>query len=461
MKPHRPLIAACWLLGSTAGIAQTPAQSPAQSFTLEGAVIDSRDARSLGVISERGDLASLFRAQKTMTFGILRAAGIPLDQLAPAVRARIERLQTSNIDAFRAFAEGLDLKDQGKFVEAKERFRRAAELDPGFALATEQQQAMPDVNLGSAATRTAVIAAAVGAALDKGKTSVVVDAQQAAAALSVGAKVVQVKLDQNPDPAREVPFNVNDSGQGDRPQARLAAGYAYTQRLSATQQGNVANVQEWPSRVYLVNGEVLERLGPTRDGFQALRGGATHAPGDRAELSDGSLAYWGAWVSAPNASATVSAGGVPVRAPELERFDYVFGTATVQMPGTGSATYTAIPGAGSLGVNAGSIQVNFAQKAVAVQNLGLNIGGLVFSGLNGQASFASNSANNSAGGSFSAFYSSGRCDRCVAFSPTLSNFSGSFVGRNADGLVFSSILVTGNPGASTSAGVQLLTRPAP
>jgi hypothetical protein len=449
MKKLHALIGA-WLLAASAG-------AQAQSFSLEGAVIDSRDSRSLGVISERGDLAALFRAQKTMTFGILRAAGISLDQLPPEVRARVERFATTNLDAFRAFSEGLDLKDQGRFVEAKERFRRAAELDPGFALATEQQQAMPDVNLGSAATRSAVIAAAVGAALDKGKTAVVVDAQQAAAALSAGAKVVLVKVEPSADPSKPVPYNVNDTGQGDRPQARLVAGYAYTQRIGAVLEANVANAQEWRTGTYSTNGDVLERLGPTSDGFQALRGGASHAPGGRAELTDGSFAYWGAWASAPNASATVSAGGVPVRAPELGRFDYVFGTATVQMPGTGTATYTATPGAGSLGVNAGSIQVNFAQKEVAVQNLGLSLGGLNFSGLNGRTSYG----DSSAAGTFSGRYSSGLCDRCTAFVATASTFNGSFIGRNADGLVFSSILVTGNPEAVTRAGVQLLTRQGP
>jgi len=96
----------------------------AQGFALEGAVIDSRDGKSLGVVSERGELASLFRAQKSMTFGILRSAGISLEQLSPDIRARIERFATTNVEAFRAFSQGLDLKDQGKFAEAREFFRR-------------------------------------------------------------------------------------------------------------------------------------------------------------------------------------------------------------------------------------------------------------------------------------------------------------------------------------------------
>ena len=133
-----------------------------RTFTLEGAVIDSRSAASLGVISERGDVAQLFKAQKTMTFGILRAAGIALDQLPAEVRQRLERFQTTNLDAFRAFSTGLDLKDQGRYAEAKDFFRRAADLDPGFGLAADQQRAMPDVTVSGQAQARAVVIAAAG-----------------------------------------------------------------------------------------------------------------------------------------------------------------------------------------------------------------------------------------------------------------------------------------------------------
>ena len=139
----------------------------AQGFALEGAIIDSRTGASLGVVTERGDLSALFRAQKAMTFGILRSAGISLEQLSPELRSRIERFQTTNVEAFRAFSQGLDLKDQGKFAEAREFFKRAAELDPNFSLAAEQQQSMPDVNLLNSVQTRAVLAAAAGAAVDQ------------------------------------------------------------------------------------------------------------------------------------------------------------------------------------------------------------------------------------------------------------------------------------------------------
>ena len=167
---HRPTRLALAVLLLAAALA--PAR--AQNFTLEGAVIDSRSAASLGVISERGDVAQLFKAQKTMTFGILRAAGIALDQLPAEVRQRLERFQTTNLDAFRAFSTGLDLKDQGRYAEAKDFFRRAADLDPGFGLAADQQRAMPDVTVSGQAQARAVVIAAAGQAVDRGRQTKIV-----------------------------------------------------------------------------------------------------------------------------------------------------------------------------------------------------------------------------------------------------------------------------------------------
>ncbi len=184
-----PLLAAA-LVATFATLCHSPAWS--QGFALEGAIIDSRTGQSLGVVTEKGDLNALFRAQKAMTFGILRSAGISLEQLSPEVRARIERFQTTNVDAFRAFSQGLDLKDQGKFAQAREQFKRAAELDPNFALASEQQQSMPDVNLGSGLQVRAVMQAVAGAAVDKGKATFVVDVARAAAAIQAGQTVVTV-----------------------------------------------------------------------------------------------------------------------------------------------------------------------------------------------------------------------------------------------------------------------------
>jgi hypothetical protein len=441
MKLYHTAIAALLLAAA--------ASAAAQGFALEGAVIDSRTSRSLGVINERGDINAVFRAQKAMTFGILRSAGISLEQLPPEVRSRIERFATTNLEAFRAFSAGLDLKDQGKFVEAKAQFARAAELDPNFALAAEQQQAMPDVNLGTGVQTRAVMLAAAGAAVDRGKASFTVDTARAVAALAAGQSVIAVALPSSTDP--NAAFTTTPPGSGTQFVPNIVAGLAYTVSLPSGTSASVASAAEWKSDAFRLNGEVLDGLGNAAIGFQAQRQNATAVPGGSTALADGSLAYWGAWLSTPAASATVTVSGQTLAAPQLGQVDYAYADATRSMPTTGTAVFS--PAGGSLGQVSGTVAVNFVTRGVELQNLGFNIGSLAFAGLNGSATYS----NLIASGTFGGNYSSGTCTGCAAFTPLSSSFGGSFVGRNADGMVFSTFLLTG--GGGTAAGVHVFKQP--
>lgn len=440
--PHTPL--AALLLAAAGGAA-------AQGFSLEGAVIDSRTSRSLGVINERGDINALFRAQKAMTFGILRSAGISLEQLPPEVRSRIERFATTNLEAFRAFSAGLDLKDQGRFVEAKAQFARAAELDPNFALAAEQQQAMPDVNLGTGVQTRAVLLAAAGAAVDRGKASVVVDTARAVAALAAGQSVIAVTLPSATDPAAASAFTTTPPGSGTQYVPNIVAGLAYTVTLPSGTSASVANAAEWKSDAFRLDGTALDGLGNAAIGFQAQRQNASAVPGGSTLLADGSTAYWGSWLSTPAASASVTVSGQTLTAPQLGPVDYAYADATRTMPTTGTAVFT--PAGGSLGQVSGTVAVNFVTRGVALQNLGFSIGSLAFTGLNGSATYSDRIASGTFGGN----YSSGNCSGCSAFTPLSSSFGGSFVGRNADGLVFSTFLLTG--GGGSASGVHVFKQP--
>ncbi|MBX3636006.1 MAG: hypothetical protein KF683_11590 [Rubrivivax sp.] len=440
---RRTLLAA-WL--SLAALAP----AAAQTFTLEGAVLDSRSSQNLGVVSERGDIATLFRAQKAMTFGILRAAGIPLDQLSPEVRARIERFQTTNLEAFRAFSQGLDLKDQGKFAEAREFFRRAAELDPGFALAAEQQQAMPDVNLGAGVQVRAVLAAAAGAAVDRGRSAVAVDVARATAALQAGQTVVTIAA-----PSERALANAGDGYTANPPGSstqflpNLAAGIAYTYTVPPAAPISIAIAGEWRADRIRVENNALEALGTAGD-FQALRGAAAVTAQGSALVGDGSTAYWGRWASTPAASASVSVNNAAITAPTLGNVDWIYADATRVMPSTGTAVFT--PTAGPTMSNAsGSIAVNFATRGVTLNNLGFTIGSQTFSSLTGSASIDPRIASGAFGGN----YTGGACSGCAGFTPLASTFGGHFVGREANGLLFSTILLTGD---GTAAGVHLFGR---
>ena len=424
----------------------------AQGFALEGAIIDSRTGASLGVVTERGDLSALFRAQKAMTFGILRSAGISLEQLSPEVRSRIERFQTTNVEAFRAFSQGLDLKDQGKFAEAREFFKRAAELDPNFSLAAEQQQSMPDVNLLNSVQTRAVLAAAAGAAVDRGKATFVVDVARAQAALQAGLTVVTIPAPA--DPAQSTADNrytSNPPGSGGQFSANQVVALAYSVSSSATLSYSPISPNEWRAADVRLSTGVLEQAGGNSSSFQALRGNAASANSGSLPLGDGTVAYWGSWLSTPSASATVRAPGQTVAAPALGRVDYIVADAPRVMPTSGTAVFT--PAGGLLNQVTGSVAVNFVNRSVTLQNLGFQIGSLTFSGLNGQSTYDARIAS----GAFSGNYTSGACNGCAAFTPLSSAYTGNFVGRDANGLVFSTFLQTGNGGSAS--GVQLLTRP--
>ena len=427
------------------------AQGRTQGFALEGAVIDSRSGDSLGVVSERGDLSAVFKAQKTMTFGILRAAGISLDQLSPEVRAKIERFQTSNVEAFRAFSQGLDLKDQGRFSEARDSFKRAAELDPGFGLAVEQQQSMPDVNVSTALQLRAVMQAAAGAAVERGKVAYVVDLSRALAALQSGLTVVTVPaVNENPqlNAANEYTSNQAGSTANALPNQVVSLSLGYD--VNTANPRSLTSPSVWRGADVRATAGTLEQIRTAAEGVVADRGGAAAVNSGQATLSDGTVAYWGSWLSTPGGSAAVRVSGQLQTAPSLGQVDYVFADATRTVPTTASATFT--PAGGLLQGVSGNIAVNFATRSVALQNLGFQIGSLAFTGLNGTASYEATAAS----GAFNGRYSSGACSGCAAFTPTSSVFNGNFVGTQANGLAFSTLLNTGNGIAS---GVHLFTRP--
>jgi hypothetical protein len=447
-NPQTPLLAmAAAALATTLGASS----ANAQTFSLESAVLDSRTSRNLGVTTERGELAALFRAQKALTFGILRASGIALDQLPPDVRSRIERFQTTNLEAFRAFSSGLDLKDQGRFAEAKEAFRRAAELDPGFALAREQQQAMPDTNALNPVQLRAVIAANASAAVDRGKATFAVDLSRAMAAMQAGAQVVAVALPAaDSGTATRLDYRVNESGSGPNFSPNLAVALSYNYTAAGGTPIGIANSNEWAGGKYATSNNALDAVGAVGDSFQARRESAAVTNTGSATLSDGTRAYWGSWASAPGASAGVTISGSFVRAPTLGPVDWLMAEATSRMPTASSVVFT--PTGGSLQNVSGTIGVNFTTRAVTLNNLGFDIGALSFSGLQGNATYSDRVASGVFGGN----YTAGSCTGCAAFAPLSSAFSGNFAGRDANGLLFSTFLLTGN---GTVSGVQLFQRP--
>lgn len=437
-----------------------------EQFELESAVIDSASGKSLGVAHEKGGMTDFFKAQKSMVFAILRSSGIAVDSLPADVRGLLEKSQTTNLEAFKAFSQGLDLMDEGKFASARVFFEKALELDPNFKLAEERKISMPSLNLTDAQQIRTVMFDNSKSAVDSGKHRVEVDLSRAIAAMQSGQTVI-VEAGKNSTGTASGPntvtttvttrtdsYTTNPPGSGAEYAPRKAIGIAfdYTGSGAATSTGAsiaIALTNQWAVDQYKASGNSLESVGEGGD-FVAQRGGATACCSASYSLSDGSAVYWGTWKSSPGASASVIVSGVPLTAPTLgSDVHYMIGDATKQMPTSGTAVFS--PVGGFLGNVVGDVSVNFVTRQVNLNNLGFTLGNLSFSQLNGATTYDAGIAS----GFFKGNYNSGSCTGCASFSPAASAFTGNFVGASANGAIVSSIMQNGG---GTVAGVHLFAR---
>lgn len=431
------------------GLVAVPAV--AQRLQLESAVVESVSGNTLAVTKNESVVTAFFDLQKKIVYDTLRGIGISVDSLPADVRASLARFHTQNLEAFRAFSSGLNALDEGKFAQAKTYFDRAIELDPGFVLARDLQVAMPQTNTYSGLQLQAVLREAAKNAAVAGKTSVEVDASRAVAALLAGQSVV-VSTRADTGSAKSAgadavgpTFTTNTPGSADKFGTRSVVGISYTINSTEASIG-IASSNEWAANQVSSTGTTLNSVGYT-DRFSANRVSASDCCNASHTLADGTVVNWGAWNSAPGASASITVSGRAVSAPQLGvQTAYMFAPATVAMPTSGTATY--LPVGGFLESVSGTINTNFVTREVQVNNLGFTASGLKFSALNGSATYSPSIAS----GFFTGNYTSGQCMGCIAFAPEASAFGGNFVGNDANGLIFSSIMQTGK---GTVAGLHL------
>jgi hypothetical protein len=441
----------------------------ADRVQIESAVVESASGTTSAISRSNGNVDTFFTMQKKMVYDTLVGIGIPLNSLPPEIRTRLAQFETRNFEAFRAFCVGLNAQDEGRFADAKAAFRRAVELDPSFGMAKAKESAMPQSDAVNSIQLQAVLRDAVKNATQTGKDSVAVDVQHAIAAMQAGMTVV---VGQAPAVAPEQNQAATDSlanppGSGDKYGSRTVVGVSYYTDVAGVSVG-VASTTDWSANQVKKNGSQLVSVGDSAN-FVARLDAGKQSNGflpnttkiDPAQvgtytLTDGTVVNWGAWNSSPGASALVTVSGSLARAPQLgPTLNYMMALSTPSMPTTQSAV-TLDPIGGNFKDAKGQIVADFGLQQVTIKELGFSLEKVfdsvtktfVFSGLNGQASYGAKGS-----GFFSGNYSAGgSCTGCTNFSPTSSAFTGNFVGKNANGLIFSSIMQTGS---GTVSGVHL------
>ncbi len=426
----------------------------AERFDLESAIIESASSKAIGGGKKSGDVSTFFTAQKEMVYAALSDLGIPLESLPVDIRRNVERMHTTNFAAFKMFSLGLNAQDQGKFAEAKAFFEKAVELDPNFELAGNLVVSMPGSNVAGTVQLQAALAAAAKAATTSGKVQVEVDLSGAIAALQSGQSVV---VGSKPDASVSTAsakdasnnFTTNPAGSGSNYADRRVVAVSYLRQDATGIPIAIASTNEWTLDQVTADSTGLVKVGDAAV-FQATRSNATDQPTGSVVLSSGSTVSWGTWQTGAG-SYTVSSNGAAMTnlGPQ---FQYMIGQATRAMPTTGVTAF--VPAGGFLNNVSGTIGVDFVNQAVQLNNLGFGIGNLNFANLNGAAVYSTTIGS----GFFKGNYASGTCTGCTAFSPEASVFTGNFLGKTADGLMFSTVLATGN---GTVSGVHAFSRPGP
>lgn len=132
------LAAFCWASVE----APVSAQEPQDDLDINSAAVNSA-GEELGLTKQEGTLAEIFRLEKELVYQLLDKLGIGIAVLTPGIKAQIDSYHTTNLEAFLAYSECIDLFDQERFSEAREACERAVRLDPEFRLAIALLQSIP------------------------------------------------------------------------------------------------------------------------------------------------------------------------------------------------------------------------------------------------------------------------------------------------------------------------------
>jgi len=116
-----------------------------ENLRIDAALINVADGSFRYSKEVTGSLADYFKMQKSLVFNILDEIGVhPTNE----EREAIQVIPTESYLAFLSYCRGLESEDQGRYADAIDQFRIAAEIDPSFKQAEIKQKEMQGISDG-------------------------------------------------------------------------------------------------------------------------------------------------------------------------------------------------------------------------------------------------------------------------------------------------------------------------
>jgi tetratricopeptide (TPR) repeat protein len=106
--------------------------------------------------TESDVLDNLFKMEKELIFGVIKAMGITLTK---AEQEKIQRIPTKNIQSFIMYTKGLERESAGDFKAAEVYYKQAVSLDPDFSEAKSKADAIESLSFAGGSMESALSAA--------------------------------------------------------------------------------------------------------------------------------------------------------------------------------------------------------------------------------------------------------------------------------------------------------------
>ncbi len=120
------------LLGAARVVQGTFSGKDAENVRIDASLADIRSGSLIAAENITGSLQQFYQLEKDLVFNVIDALGI---KLSIKERRAIQEIPTKNLLAFMAYCRGLDYEDKGQWDLARNEFKAAISIDPGFTQA--------------------------------------------------------------------------------------------------------------------------------------------------------------------------------------------------------------------------------------------------------------------------------------------------------------------------------------